>query len=75
LFTASAPLPAALSELSATLEESPAFFDTSIIDCAICVTAVPAPWISTACFCAASRRRVDTVCASCVAERPAPRRR
>ena len=35
--TACAPFCAACSEVSATLAESFAFFDTSVIDCAICV--------------------------------------
>src|SRR5216117_2462926 len=48
--TACAPLPAACSEVSATLAESLALFETSFIDCAICATDWPVPLISVACL-------------------------
>ncbi|MNC98135.1 hypothetical protein D3C83_160040 [compost metagenome] len=49
------------------MDESFAFLDTSAIDCAICATDCPAPWISAACFCAACSSLPVTLSASCVA--------
>src|SRR5512134_3556140 len=65
--TATAPFSAALSEDCATLTDSPARWDTWVIDCAMLTTDWPVPWISLACRCAACSSCAEVACASAVA--------